>query len=127
MRISELSPELIAQISARRYDFIVEKHEGPWQWASVLEYEEPEFLQIGTHWVLLPIGHEHHPNIAILRVIESADGNSLTIFLKDTTFVEQPAREFFDAGFLAFCDKIPGANFFLCVVYHEWFLIHTGT
>jgi hypothetical protein len=100
-----------------RWDRILEKHEGPDDWESVLQYSHPEFLAVGDHPVLLPIDVEHHANITILRSIVSADGESLTLFLQDTTY----GQDWSDSGYLAVCDRLE--NFFIAIVYHEWFVI----
>ena len=123
MRISELPPEVIAEIRLWRYDRILEKHEGPFDWGAVLDYYDPEFLDIGGRPVLLPIGKDQHPAISILRLVPSEDGRMLTIFLKDRTHLHDPADEMFCAGFLAVCEKFPGQEFFLATVYHEWFIV----
>ncbi len=119
MKIANLSPETLEKIKSVRWDRIIEKHEGPERWESVLRYYEPEFIEIEGHWVLLPVEESRHPNITILRSIWSADGNSLTLFLKDTTYDDDP----FFSGFMAVCDKVKGENFFLAILYHEWFVI----
>jgi hypothetical protein len=75
-------------------------------------------MTIEGHAVLLPVERSQHANITIIRTIWSADGQSLTLFLKDTTHYDDK----FSSGFLAVCDKIPGETFFLAVVYHEWFI-----
>jgi hypothetical protein len=67
----------------------------------------------------LPVECSQHANITIIRTIWSADGLSLTLFLKDTTYDDN----WFSSGFLAVCDKVPGETFYLAVVYHEWFII----
>lgn len=123
MKLADLPIETLNALGQRRYDSIIEKHEGPFDWAGVLKYYEPEFLDVCGHAVLLPIGREHHANISILRVTKSADGNSLTVFLKDTTFVDSPDDEFFSAGYLAVCDRVD--DFYLAIVYHEWFMVGT--
>lgn len=119
MNLANLSAETIEKIKTYRFDCIVEKHEGPETWKSFLQYYDLEFLQFNEHDVLLPVDREHHPNITLLRCIESADGQSLTLFLKDTTYEDDP----FCAGFLAVCDRVPDEDFFLAVVYHEWFIV----
>jgi hypothetical protein len=119
MKIADLSPEIIAKIKALNYDRIYEKHEGPGHWKSEFEYGEVEFINISGYDVLLPIDKEYHQNITILRVIPSADGNTLTIFFQDTSFSNRD----FDSGFLAICEKMPDENFFVATVYHEWFII----
>lgn len=123
MKLSDLSTSTLAKIRAYRYDRIIEKHEGPERWESVFEYDDPEFLLINDYPVLLPIGREHHPNITILRCIPSADDQTLTLFLKDTTYAEDPKYEHFWAGFVAVCEKVPGEEFFIATPYHEWFII----
>ncbi len=119
MKLSQLSPEVITQVQSTLWDGIFEKHEGPENWEDVLEYYNPEFLDIEGHAVLLPIGQEQHPNLTILRCIPSQDGKTLTLFLKDTTYGDDT----FTSGYLAVCDKMPGQEFFLAIVYHEWFII----
>jgi hypothetical protein len=120
MKIADLSQTTIDKIKSVRWDRIIEKHEGPEDWDSVLRWYEPEFLAIENHWVLLPVERSHHANITVLRTIVSQDGNVLTIFLKDTTnYGDDP----FMAGFLAICEKVAGEVFFLATVYHEWFVI----
>lgn len=121
MKVSDLSPAAIGKIKALRYDQLLEKHEGPWRWESEFEYGNPEFMQINGRDVLLPVSPEQHPNITILRAIMSDNGNAMTIFLKDTTYWK--GQDEFFAGRFAFCDKLPGENFFVATVYHEWFLI----
>jgi hypothetical protein len=119
MNLTDLFPETLEKIKTIRWDRIIEKHEGPEDWESVFRYSEPEFMMIDGHPVLLPIERSHHPNITILRTIWSVDGHSLTLFLKDITYNDDP----FMSGYLAVCDKVAGEAFFLAVVYHEWFII----
>ncbi|MGF1515463.1 MAG: hypothetical protein ACFB5Z_17425 [Elainellaceae cyanobacterium] len=69
--------------------------------------------------VLLPVERSHHENVTVLRAIWSADGQSLTLFLKDTTY----GNEWYDSGFLAVCDKLVGEEFYVATLYHEWFII----
>jgi hypothetical protein len=144
LRLSDLPPETIARLKAYRYDEIIEKHEGPegWEWFLRGPDDRPswlpeplpgarddykpdpaEFLRIAGRDVLLPVGRSHHPNITVLRAIVSDDGKSLTIFLKDTTHVASADEEFFSAGFLAVCDRVPGEPFYIAHVYHEWFML----
>jgi len=119
VKFSELSPGALEKIPSYKYDRIIEKHEGPERWSDVLQYEEPNFLLIEGDHVLLPVERAQHPNITVLRSIKSQDGTSLTLFLKDTTYGDDR----FSAGFLAVCDQIRGEDFFLAIVYHEWFII----
>ena len=117
MRVADLSVETRERVARVRWDRIIEKHEGPWDWKYWLE--DAEFMTVDGFDVLLPVERENHPNITFLRVIPSADGNTLTIFLKDTTYYGDDP---FSAGFLAVCDKFPGEDWFLAIVYHEWFM-----
>lgn len=144
LRLADLSAETIAKLKTYRYDRIIEKHEGPDDWDYLLQdpdvrpswLPEPlpgkpdhykpdpaELMHLGGRDVLLPIGRSHHPNITLVRTIVSDDGKSLTLFLKDTTYVEDPRMEFLSAGFLAVCDRVPGEAFYIAHVYHEWFML----
>jgi hypothetical protein len=118
MKLSELPPETIAKIKQYRWDRIIEKHEGPEQWADDFRFRELEFLMVDGRAVLLPLDKEHHPNITFLRTVWSEDGQVLTLFLQDTTFYEDPHW----SGFVAVCEKLPDEAFFLATLYHEWFI-----
>jgi hypothetical protein len=123
MKLSDLSPQVIDKIKSYRWDRIIEKHEGPENWDSVLKYDNPEFMVVNGYNVLLPVGQDHHPNIIILRCIIGDNGRTLTLFLKDTTYVDNPDEEILRAGFVAICDKVPGEEFYVAILYHEWFII----
>lgn len=119
MKLSGLSVEALGKIKLVRWDRIIEKHEGPETWEDVLRFEEPDFLEIEGYSVLIPVDKCHHPNITILRSILSGDKKSITLFLSDTTFDDDP----FFSGFIAVCDRLKGEEFFLAILYHEWFVI----
>ena len=139
MKVADLSEATRQKIAKVRYDQIVEKHEGPFDWDCILDNDSepfffanrpdlplphqqedtPEFLIIDNCPVLLPIPLKHHPNIEIIRTIWSADRNSVTIFLTDTTY----GSEWYEIGYLAVCDKVVGEKFWLAIIYHEWFVI----
>ncbi len=140
MKLADLSEATRQKISKVRWDSIVEKHEGPFDWGCVLDRDSvpdffvagtdlsrfarkiedvPEFLIVDDRPILLPIPRKYHPNIEISRTIWSADGNSVTIFLTDTTF----STDLFEIGYLAICDKVAGENFWLTILYHERFVI----
>ncbi|MGI8915223.1 MAG: hypothetical protein ACR2JY_15795 [Chloroflexota bacterium] len=123
MELASLAPATLEKIRSYRYDRIIEKHEGPEGWDSVLEYYEPEFLVLGGHTVLLPVGKDQHPNITLLRSIVGDGGGSLTLFLKDTTYCSDPNDAWICAGFAAVCDRMPGEDFFIAIFYHEWFIV----
>ncbi len=65
MKLSEISAETLEKIKSVRWDRIIEKHEGPESWESVLRYEEPEFLLVEDCSILLPVDKSHHPNITL--------------------------------------------------------------
>lgn len=123
MKFADLSPAVREKIAAYQYDRIIEKHEGPELWRSALQYKDLEFLEIAGRTVLLPVDREQHGNITFLRIIASADGQTLTLFLKDTTYTAEAGWDEKYAGFVAVCDRVPGEDFYLAVLYHEWFVI----
>jgi hypothetical protein len=121
MKITDIAPEVLERIKKLRYDRILEKHEGPENWNTVLKHYNPEFLMVDGQPVLLPVPGKRIANITVLRVIVGDQGNSLTLFFKDTTYLDDPDDDTF-AGFIAICDKFPGTQFFVAIVYHEWYL-----
>jgi hypothetical protein len=128
MRVADLPLEVIQEIRACRYDRIIEKHEGPEDWDAIFRYDyNPEFIDVKGFSVLLPLEGERNPNITILRCVVSHAEDTLTIFFKDTTYAEaygvNPAEDIFYTGFMAFCEKFPGQEFYLATVYHEWFIV----
>lgn len=104
-----------------RLDQRIERHEGPFSWEDKLNYYDLEFVDVNAKVVLLPLDRKHHPNLTVLRTIESADGKSLILFLQDTTYAS--GFGLLDTGFLALCDKAPGAEFYIAIFYHEWYLL----
>lgn len=127
MKVAHLSDQVLKKIRRLRYDRIIEKHEGPFDWKDELKYGSPEFMNIEGHAVLLPVDRKQHRNITTLRCIVSERQQSLTIFLKDTTFIDDPECAFFQAGFVAICDRVPREDFFVTVLYHEWFVVENKT
>ena len=123
MNRSSLSTTVLDQLKTWRWDRIIEKHEGPQSWDSTLRYYDPEFIEIAGYPVLLPVDREQHPNITILRYIASEDHQTLTIFLKDTTYVTDPRDEYFSAGYVTVCERFPGQDFYVAILYHEWFMV----
>ena len=118
MKIEDLSPDVRQRIGGMRFDWFVEKHEGPWDWKSFIEAGLTSFITIEGYDVLLPVEEAHHPNISVVRSIFSEDDNVLTIFLTDTTYF----TEMF-SGFFAVCEKVPGEEWYIALLYHEWFVI----
>lgn len=118
MATPALTPELIEKIKPYRYDRIIEKHEGPERWEDVFTYQDPIVLELGGYPVLLPIDREHAPNLTLLRTIVGDGGTALTLFLRDTTY----GTDWYDSGYLAVCERLPGEDLYLATVYHEWFI-----
>ena len=141
MKVKGLSPTIIASLKNKRYDRIVEKHEGPetwdWQLPSSEEriqelkrmYENSgydfstdnhaEFIQVGEVDILLPIGSDHHVNLTVLHYFFSEDHQKIVLYIKDTTYDDDA----FGAGFVAICDKYPNESFYIATFYHEWYII----
>ncbi|MGH2585805.1 MAG: hypothetical protein ACRDJE_12900 [Dehalococcoidia bacterium] len=122
MKLSSLPDNVLDRLKAWRWDRIIEKHEGPWSWESTLGHGDVEFISIDGRDVLLPLHAEQRPNVTILRTIVSEDQQTLTIFLKDITYAD-PKYELFTAGFVAVCDKFPDQDFYVAILYHEWFIV----
>jgi hypothetical protein len=123
VKLAALTPRVLEKIKTWRYDRLLEKHEGPESWATVLKFYAPEFLEINGYHVLLPIVKAQHPNITVLRCIVGDNGRTLTLFLKDTSHILHPEDERFFAGRVAVCDKFENEEFFVAIMYHEWFII----
>lgn len=123
MNLASLLPATRERLDAWRWDRIIEKHEGPWRWGDTLRHRDAEFISIDGRDVLLPLDADQRPNVTILRTIVGEDQQTLTIFLKDTTYATSPEYEMFEAGFLAVCERFPSEDFYVAVVYHEWFII----
>ncbi len=119
MRLADLTPDIRQQIVKLRFDRFIEKHEGPWSWEYWLRDDSVEILRINDFDVLLPIEKEHHKNVSVLRCIVSDDRQTLTIFLKDTTYDSG-----IFAGRVAVCEKVTGEEWYLTILYHEWFIIN---
>jgi hypothetical protein len=66
MKLADLTSETLAKIKTVRWDRIIEKHEGPENWESVLRYYDPEFMMVEGQAVLLPVDKSQHPNIHII-------------------------------------------------------------
>jgi len=118
MRLADLSPETRQEVAKRRFDRIIEKHEGPWSWEYWLRDDKVEFLRVGDFDILLPIEKEDHKNITTLRCVVGDNGQVLTIFLKDTTYDSG-----IFAGRIVVCERIVDEQWYLATLYHEWFII----
>ena len=123
LTFADLPADVVNAIGKIRYDSIGEKHEGPWDWAGVLKYSNPEIMQIDGQNVLLPLDREAHSAITVLRSLISADSQTMTIFLKDMSYAGDPKDAFFFAGYIAFCERLPDTDLFIATVYHNWFMV----
>lgn len=123
MKFADLSVATRQKIGKLESDRILEKHEGPYNWNWSFRTAERaadiEFFTIDRRPVLLPIDPEHYANVEISKAIWSADGNSVTIFLTDTTYYQVSDR----IDYLAVCEKVIGEEFLLAIIYHERFVI----
>ena len=122
MTLSDLSTAARSKIENMTWDSLIEKHEGPVGWRSTLRFHEPEFMRIRGIDVLLPVGRDQHENITVLRCIPCKEGNVLTLFLKDTSFLDDPKDDAWMAGRIAVCERPPRESFYVATVYHEWFI-----
>jgi hypothetical protein len=113
IKVSDLPESEISRIKELSYDHFDEgKHEtGSWEYA----IDEAEFIVIANRNVLLPIDKKHHKNLTILRDILSADKNSITVFFNNSTYEAED-------GYIAFCDKVPGQNYYIATLLHGCFL-----
>ena len=141
MKVKELSPTTLATLKNKRYDRIVEKHEGPetWDWQLPRSKERiqklkevyqdshhdfsmdnhAEFIQLAGVDILLPIGSNHHANLTFLHYFFSEDRQKIVLYIKDTTYEDDA----FGAGFVAICEKYLNEPFYIATLYHEWYII----
>ncbi len=117
--VADLDRDTLEKISESRYDFFVEKHEGPLAWRWLIEERAVEFVSIRGMDVLLPVEKEHHGNMEVLRLIISEDRSSLTVFFTDATYDKGRS-----AGRVAVCDRAPGREWYVAVLYHEWLMVY---
>lgn len=85
-----------------------------------------EFLTVEGYNVLLPVPRSHHSSIDMIRLIPSADQQTLTVFLQDSyhrDWFTQPTNARY--GFLAIADRYLkfGCDFYLASYYHFSYLV----
>jgi hypothetical protein len=124
MKLNEVPAEVLERVEACRWDRIIEKHEGPWDWRYDLKDDYVEVMNIDGFDVLLPIDKHHHTNVTIDRCSPSSDGTTLTIFLHDRSY--DMGMDMF-AGRLAVCERVPEQNWFIAIVYHECWVTRLGS
>jgi hypothetical protein len=145
MKLADLPPavmEDLCQEDGWRLDIdpgLDAKHEFYLSWRHFLVLPEPrptyyesseadlaDFLMLDGFAVLLPVARSHHPNIELIRLIPSADEQTLTLFLHDSYhesyFNDQWSARY---GFLAIADRYQkfGCEFYLASYYHFSYLI----
>lgn len=119
MKVSDIPPAVRQRIATRRFDWLIEKHEGPWPWDHWLRDDELEFVRVNNFDVLLPLEREQQANVTVLRCIVGDGDQTLTVFLKDTTY-----ESGIFAGRVAVCEKEAGEPWYVATLYHEWFIIN---
>ena len=86
-----------------------------------------DFITVEGYNILLPVPRSHHPHVCIVRLIPSADAQTLTVFLHDTYhaawFRDRWAARY---GFLAVADRYQQYNcdFYLASYYHFAYLLN---
>ncbi|MFM9266661.1 hypothetical protein [Tychonema sp. BBK16] len=90
------------------------------------EEDLAEFLTVEGYNLLLPVERSHHASIDPIRLIPSADGQTLTLFLQDSYHCDwftDPSDARY--GFLAICDRYQkfGCDFYIANYYHFSYLI----
>ena len=95
--------------------------EEPPPYSEATEDDLADFLNVNGFDLLLPVPRTHHPNIRIIRLIPSADRQTLTLFLHDS-FHESWFTDSWGAryGFLAVADHYQkyDCDFYLASYYH---------
>lgn len=117
MLLRDLPEEVRLRLDKLRFDRMIEKHEGPWDWNWWLE--EAEFFGVDGRFVLLPLPAEDLPNIKVIRVVLSQDEQTLILYHLDTTYEQEEML----AGRVAICERFPNAEFYVAMFYHEWYTI----
>ena len=91
------------------------------------ESDLAEFLNFDGYHVLLPVPRTHHPDIRLIRLIPSADQQTLTLLLHDSFhqdwFQDSSGARY---GFLAVADHYQkwGCDFYLASYYHFAYLVN---
>ena len=145
MKIKDLPKEVIAALSSEeisRLDIdpgFDSKHEFWMTWENFLVLPEnsyyesseddlAEFINFEGNNVLIPVPRSHHPAIELVRLIKSADENTLTLFIHDS-FHEDWFQDGWGAryGFLAVADRYQkfGCDFYLASYYHFAHLLNS--
>ncbi|MBE9009750.1 hypothetical protein IQ250_05985 [Pseudanabaenaceae cyanobacterium LEGE 13415] len=85
-----------------------------------------EFLTLEGYSILLPVPRSHHASIRLIRLIPSADQQTLTLFLQDSyhqDWFTEPSNARY--GFLAIADRYQkhDCDFYIASYYHFSYLV----
>jgi hypothetical protein len=114
MKLSECSDKAIEKIKSHSWNNIVGRREASYAWGFVLDFENPELVDIEGYHVLLPMPKERFSRQTIRRCIPSIDGKTLVLSFQDLSFGDDSEPLFF-----AICDKLPGEDIFLTTTLYE--------
>jgi hypothetical protein len=116
MKISELSQDQFNTLLIKKFDFYIEKHEGPFSWKNLIDLKaesHADFIKISNFDVLLPVESEQHKNIKMNKLILSDDTRYLTIFLQNTSYYSG-----ISSGVVAICERFQNETWYVCILYH---------
>lgn len=130
MKTTDLPSEVIQRIRELRYDYSIEKHEGPFDWDMHFKYGDvPDPIKSEGQFILLPTDAERIRHISVIRRIDSTEGKSMMLFLMDRWLGTQypdykEDNEHFWAGRFAFCERVSelAPALYVATVYHEWYV-----
>lgn len=122
--VADLSPAVRQQLAVYSVDTLYEKHEGmPWD----IQLHYSSFFEFDGYTILLPVPEKHRPQITLYWLSAGKDGQVVTLYLEDTTYWTEkdeadPEMQFLKpryTNFLAICEKVPGQDFYITVLYHH--------
>ena len=124
--LSDLDAGLVARFADWELDRFWEKHEGPWRWADLLEWQDLGVLELGGYRLVLPIDREDLPNVSLVRALPAPDGETLVLLLLDPSARQRVGGDPTDARFwdgrLVICCRVANSDVWVAVVFHEWYL-----
>jgi hypothetical protein len=104
-----LPDELRPLVETYSVDTLIEKHEGD---AYSYHKDDNRIALLQGFKVILPIWYRRESKINILKIAPSQDGSLLTIFLTDSSYIEND-------GFIAIAEKIPTTDIFITTHFHN--------
>jgi len=121
MKLSEFSEEVRDKRKSHSWENIIGTHGSSSPWGFILDFDNPELVDIEGYHVLLPMRKECFSSQTIQRCIPSADGNTLILSFQDLSYGDDS-----EPHFLAICDKLPGEYFFLTTTLYKTSFDDTG-